>query len=608
MGSKVRRAHEIGPIKRFGHPERLIVFDTEASIEGMGHGVERHRVKLIVYRYMALDKDDPHKVIADEYGHTDNTDDFITLIEKRAVKNQALNLYAHNLGYDLQITSLVRALIDRGWEIRRYITDNPPTLITLRRGKHAINIIDTFNYFQASIKKIGQSLGLVKGEIDYYAETDQRAWLAYAYRDVEILSEYLYRFILFLHDHDLAPLAPTIAGQAFRSYRYRFMPGPIPLHRDAEALSVERQGYMGGRVECFRLGCFEGVTIYKLDINSMYPYVMSSYEYPIIYLGQRSGLDRSKLVDLMAKYYVIADVEVSINVPLIPVRHGVKLIFPIGQFRAVIHHAELDRVMRYGSVIRVYRVFVYKRGDLFSQYVEFFYRIKQDADRNGDQVRRQMAKMFLNSLYGKFGERGHVDIYEEAQGSDDGHERIRGYSERLGREVMITRLGGKTITTLVDGEGFYSYPAIAGAVTSYARAYLADLILTAGLDHVYYVDTDSLFVDADGLYNLRNYLSQSDLGLLKIEGKTDRLILYGPKDYVFGDEVKLKGVPKSAQALGDNRYQYKQFRGLKEWERSGMPAEVIVTDRVKTLSRRYDKGRVEGDRVYPWVLCPGAGG
>lgn len=602
MGTKVKRAHCITKVKRFGHPRRLIVFDTEAYIESIGKGVERHRVRLIVYRFMRLSADDPHTILSDEYGHVDNIESFVDVIEKRATKSETLSLYAHNLGYDLQITSLIKNLVVRGWEVKRYITENPPNYITLRRGKHVIEVVDTFNYFQTSIKKIGESLGLVKGEIDYHQESEKETWLRYAYRDVEILSEYLYRFILFLYDNDLAPLARTIASQAFRTYRYRFMPGDIPLHRDRDALRVERDSYMGGRVECFRLGDFVGDTIYKLDINSMYPYVMATFEYPTVYLGQRHGVSTDKLIDIMTSYYVIADLEVAVNVPLVPIRRGGKLIFPVGRFRTVLHHAEVDRVMRYGSIGRIYSVFVYKRSDIFSEYVKFFYQIKRESDQASDVVRRAMAKMFLNSLYGKFGERGHVDIYEKVEDSGTGFERVRGYSERLGREVMITVLGNKKVTSLIDGEGFYSYTAIAGAVTSYARAYLLDLILTAGLDNVYYVDTDSLFVNDDGLYNLRDYLSQSDLGKLKIEDKTDHLILYGAKDYVFGSCVKLKGVPRSAEKIGDNCYQYLMFRGLKSWERDGMAEEVIVTRRLKTLSRIYDKGRVEGTRVYPWVL------
>ena len=43
-----------------------------------------------------------------------------------------------------------------------------------------------------------------------------------------------------------------------------------------------------------------------------------------------------------------------------------------------------------------------------------------------------------------------------------------------------------------------SFPAIASAVTSYARAYLYNLIQIAGYHHCYYSDTDSLIVDKQG--------------------------------------------------------------------------------------------------------------
>lgn len=608
MADKAKRGKAISKVKRVKVPTRLLFFDTEGVIDRVSDRLEKHKLRMIVTRYMLLDDDNPHIVKRDEYRKFTTAGDFADYVVTLAVKNVPLNVYAHNLGYDLQITSLVRALINRGFSVTKYITENPPTFITMRRGKHTINIIDTFNYFQTSIKRIGESLGLMKGVIDYYGETDDEKWEEYAFRDVEILSEYMYRFILFLIDYDLAPLAMTIAGQAFRTYRYRFMPDEIPLHRSDEAIAVERDAYYGGRVECFRLGTFNGETYYKLDINSMYPFVMARNAYPFVYVGKRDNVSRLKLIELMKDYYVIADLDIKTDLPVAPVRVKDKLIFPIGRFRATLHHAEIDLVLRYATVERVNRVFVYTKRDLFSSYVDFFYRIKQEADSAGDSVRRAMAKMFLNSLYGKFGQRGRVDIYEEAQGSDDGYERIRGYSERLGREVMITRLGGKTITSITDGEGYYSYPAVAGAVTAYARDYLFELILSAGLDNVYYVDTDSLFVNSEGLYNLRDYISSSELGKLKIEDKADNLIIYGAKDYVFGTTLKMKGVPKTAIKVDDNTYRYPSFRGLKGWEKAGMPDEVEVKYTDKRLRRVYDKGRVEGTRVYPWVLPGDDGG
>ena len=40
---------------------------------------------------------------------------------------------------------------------------------------------------------------------------------------------------------------------------------------------------------------------------------------------------------------------------------------------------------------------------LFKDYIEYFYELKENAAKNGDAAQKVIAKLFLNSLYGKFG-------------------------------------------------------------------------------------------------------------------------------------------------------------------------------------------------------------
>lgn len=181
--------------------------------------------------------------------------------------------------------------------------------------------------------------------------------------------------------------------------------------------------------------------------------------------------------------------------------------------------------------------------------------------------------------------------------------RLTGYSETLGKNVTTTYLGNKIEVRYVGGESTYSFPAIAGAVTAYARMYLYHLMQTAGFENIFYCDTDSLIVNAKGLERLDHYLNDIQLGSLKVEDYTSEVIIRGCKDYAFGDDNKTKGVPKKAIPLSTHDWEYEQFRGAKTWLNEGMPVGMIIEQRTKERRTSYDKGVVlPSGNVTPLVF------
>src|SRR5262249_11479721 len=115
-----------------------------------------------------------------------------------------------------------------------------------------------------------------------------------------------------------------------------------------------------------------------------------------------------------------------------------------------------------------------------------------------------------------------------------------------GRKYRNRHIAGLILSREPSGESRYSHPAIAAHVTAYGRVLLWELLESAGIQHVHYMDTDSLHVTRQGLENLAPYLSPTELGKLKIEKKVDTAVYYGPKDYELDGMRKIKGVSKTA--------------------------------------------------------------
>lgn len=597
-----RHTGELPPVKRERYPQRLIVFDTEAYRSTPVDGVELQTLRLGVASFVELDP--TLEVVTQDHYNFTTPEGLGEFIEWHTRKDKSLFVYAHNLRYDLQLSGVYTWLVDHGWTTTLFVIESPPTFIKLKRGRMSITFVDTFNYWQFSLEAMGEQLGLPKLKVDFTKVGDGEL-LEYCQRDVDLLTQYLLSFMRFLRDNDLCGLGLTLASQAFRSFRYRFLTGEVILHDDAKATQLERDGYYGGRVEAFHIGDPDDDPYYKLDVNSMYPYVMKAETYPVELVAYVENIPLGLLKAHLDDYYCLAEVDLECQAPAYAYTNGTKLLFPVGEFRAVLHHIDLVRAVSRGEVVRVLRCSIYRRGEVFSKYVDYFYALKLKAEAGGDPITRHLAKIMLNSLYGKFGQRQIVSKIIPNTG-DPKYLRLSGYSESLGHNVEVNYLGDTIEIRYKAGESYYSFPALAGAVTAYARSYLWGLILQAGKSNVYYVDTDSLIVNAQGYDRLTSYLDLKRLGYLKLEGLSDKLVIHGAKDYVFGGDIKLKGVPKAARKLSDNLWEYEQFRGAKTWMRDGMTSGVEIYTRQKTRKGIYDKGLIFADgSVSPLTLRSG---
>jgi hypothetical protein len=581
-------------------PKFFVVFDTEANriVEG-DH--ELQTLRLGVATFVALD--DELGIVREESFTFRSATEFATYLEMKTRKDQTLWVFAHNLSYDLELTGLPFLLEERGWKCVSLIYSDPPTCLRFQKNRTSVLFIDTFNYFQASVAQLGKIVGVEKLDYESSAESDETL-VTYCKRDVEIVKLAILHFMRFLKQNDLGGLQMTLASQAFTAFRHRFMKEDIYVHNDDNALKLERDGYYGGRVEAFFIGELQDANYYKLDVNSMYPHVMRSFDYPTRLVAYSENIPVERLFYLMQTYYVIADVEIETDKNCFPFRGKDKLIFPVGRFRTVLHHAELELAREHATIHHVYRVAIYEKKHIFDEYVDFFYTIKREAESKNDKVTRQMSKLFMNSLYGKFGQTGHHTLISENT-TDQRWGRICGFSERLGKRVETVYFKDQMIVSWQEGESYYSCPAIAGAVTAYARVTLWKYMTIARLEHVFYCDTDSLIVNDDGYRNLLAWISKDELGYLKVEGISSVLVIFGAKDYRFGDDVKIKGVPKRAVKISEGVFVYDQFEKLRSWLNRGAHEGVIVKKVEKRRKGKYDKGVVlDTGFVIPHLLSP----
>lgn len=359
-----------------------------------------------------------------------------------------------------------------------------------------------------------------------------------------------------------------------------------------------KQAYYGGRTEIFKQFLPED-KYFCFDINSLYPYVMRDNYYPIsapmivknpspkIY-KQHEGLT-----------FCMITAPDDLYLPLLPCKHNHKLFFPIGKFRGMWDNALLTKADDLGYKIFPLKAYVFKTEKLFKEYVDRFYKLKQNSVK--DSAPYTISKLLLNSLYGKF-----------AQSQDS--EKIiklnlKEANKRKESIIDIVDPDYGLFKVKSNSKGNHFIPQISIHVTALAQLELykyMESIISKGYN-VAYCDTDSIFTN----FKLN---TSNKLGGMKLEYPFNKGYFLLPKTYCVIndgiDYIKAKGyIPEFRRSLSEDSFKkalfgndYSDFVMESELQFNSMKQSyrrhhtfVSMDRKRKSIRIRYDKRKVNGD-------------
>jgi len=338
----------------------------------------------------------------------------------------------------------------------------------------------------------------------------------------------------------------TIASTALKTFSGRYQKTGLYMC-DKKTNDEFRQAYFGGRTEIFKMNAPELKDDYYLyyDINSLYPHVMKEYPYPV---SQPTVLKYPSLsVVLESEGITEADVIApkGLYAPILPSKikmgYDTKLMFVLGTYSGMWDNRLLEKAKELGYKIKPKKSWLFESEYIFKDYVDDFYsmKLKEDKDTPGYLI----AKLLLNCLYGKFGQRQ----TSESVIKDDSY--MPGISKRdyVFKDYVDFDNGWFRIET--EGKGKSYLPQISIHVTAMAQLELykgIEEILDKGYS-VFYCDTDSITTD------YKNLKVSKDLGDWKIEKRLLSGMFILPKTYkTVNDkhetELRVKGYSRSLQA------------------------------------------------------------
>lgn len=466
-------------------------------------------------------------VCGDEIKEGNNIESFINTIKNM----KKAEIYFHNLsGFDFEFIEyyLLSNNIEYKW------LDKKQRFYSVDVFK--VKLFDSMNWLNMSLQEIGENycIKYKKSRIDHIAEEGHIATeeeKQYCINDCFVLQEGMINFKnelikIFIEQNMFTTAKAVNKKLTISSLSYIGFRELSNIDKSCPKTTIDeywkyKNAYKGGYVYSNPIGIQKNVKF--RDVNSIYPKVYRDYDLPI-----GKGIICNTFNEIEKYKFYIA--KIRIKYELKP--DG----FPIigsgfSKFGSINYKSssngeweertecniDLDLIKEnYYCEIELINGWGFKtQKGLFFKYCDLFMNIK----KNSKGVRRNIAKLMLNSPYGVLAKNG---LLEKSNRFIDQNGIIR-------KELLITE---------EINENMFEYLPMAICITAGARQILLTAARKIGKKNVFYMDTDSIKFNGeiDDLNLL--YLDDYELGAFKIEnkGKNNYFKTIAAKRYVYWEE------------------------------------------------------------------------
>ncbi len=490
--------------------------------------------------------------------------------------------------------------------------ERSPVFATVMSASGKIQFTDVLNYCPAGLEEIADSLGRASPRSPQVDEPSDYLEV-YDAGVCSLIEDYMVALLLAWKRNDGGPWGKTVASMALNSYRRfcgtqegRKLSRPLITARHQEAESLERSAYYGGRVDPVRLGKCGG-EFFKLDISSAYPAAMLANVFPRCRKGILKNPTPSELLRKTVFDGASAVVDIVSPDDVYPVQLDKVLGFCKGSFTTALCGAELRHALEKGHVRKVYDSVIYDCAPLFAGWVERWYRLKCEASARGRMgfADRLVAKMVLNSLYGKFAQHG--AYWKTFPGGQLNGDKYGAWLDTKsdGRIIECRAIAGVRQERVNGEPPRHYFPAISAFITAAAREYLRTLVNICPERSLYYIGVDMLIVDRDGMEALHaaGMIGQNELGKLEVKEAANEVEIVSPNWYRFGSKWTRSGGWGIAFQGSDREWYYEATERLPTILATTPDGTVATHTHALGIHQRWAKGSVDASGwVTPYTL------
>jgi hypothetical protein len=321
----------------------------------------------------------------------------------------------------------------------------------------------------------------------------------------------------------------TITRLAFNIFRAHYLKeNTIPMiHGDI--YNHVKMSYTGGGTDMYIPSNPDNELVYGYDVNSLYPSVMKNYDMPVGNVTYFEGDIKKYDPNAFGFFYCQVKTPSNLNHPILATAKthvktpgGLRTLSALGTYYDMIFSFEMDNAVKLGYQFDILWGYTFGKDNIFKEFVTDLYNLRLEYPKA--HPINFIAKIIMNSLYGKFGMRDDFDHIRIVNKQD--FDKI--LSLKFNQVKDIIKLDSHFLLQLSNLDKFlpdnlitkdYNINvAIASAITSYSRDFMSQFKNNPKLKLFY---TDSIYTNLNPEQMNELYpdiVSNSGLGKLKLVG------------------------------------------------------------------------------------------
>ena len=475
-------------------------------------------------------------------------------------KRERTVLVAHNLSEQLRLGMMLEIMPELGFTIKRFSLHVENAVVSMERDGATLIMIDAKSWLPTTIQKIASYVDIELSNAPLpTAPLHER--MTYAESVCEILDLSIGGLRTWIKDADMGNWKPTGAGMAWANWRHshythRVLAGGDPANVECEALSVG-----AGRAEAWRWGMQTEPPYIEWDLPLAYPRVALDAALPVSFFGETRNLKLDLHLNHSEKRRTLIHANVHQDVPVLGVKLNNRWCWAVGDIQGWWWDDELRLAREHGAEIKINRALTYAARPVLHDWAQWAIDFIESPTSPATPLQRAAVKHWSRSLIGRFGLR-YEDWKREDLNMEPGIYTSFMADMQEDTTYKLMQIGTQTWLSNERKYSSEAVPSIMSAIMSECRIRLWRLMNIAGLDHVIYVDTDSLICDQIGSDRLAAYVASGGGWGIRAKHVHDSLEILGVRQLITSTDRKIAGVPTTAKRTGEREFTGQVVVGL----------------------------------------------
>jgi hypothetical protein len=584
--------HWLPPGGKTKTPPLVVSFDCETVMVETDRG-ETHRLRcwdaVVRDRTGSTSKSPPI-----DFYRGETADELAELLELAAEQVPECWALAHNLGFDLAVTSIPVVLAARGWKLIFMNLGDDSCCFCFGKDKHKLVVADSWSWLRCSLGEAAKDVRTHKVKLPKNDDSLE-AWHKRAKRDVVILDKLLAELMDWWEDQDLGNFGITGPACGWRAMRMcigsqSILVGPEPFRTE-----FERQAIFGGRKEVYFVGTVHGTWIADYDIDGCYANTAAAFPLPYAPGSFYPRIDWADLDALSELEGAIVECTVTTDRPCAPVHIGDEVWWPTGRFRTTLTTPELDYVRKVASDVELHHGQAYRLSYALADWAGWVIHLLGDYSGSTPAVVKRVAKGWGRSTLGRFALRK-SSLIGERPATHLGWHVETGHDLDTSEALEVISFNGVEYTYRKDTPGPDSFPAVLAFVEGYVRRALAELLDTRNPAKLLQVNTDGWWEQKAvraAAWSMPGVPWPYTVTRRALENE---LVVVGPNHVRTPHERRFAGVPHDASIGDRDEFSWSDWPGLRWQIEHSVPGEYLRPPKEMVLREHYCRR---------WVLTTG---